>query len=91
MVFDGYRIVREIHASSRSHIYLAVDTQTDTLVAIKIPSIDLRDDPAYLRRFMMEEWVARRIDSPHVLKAAPAVAAAQLSLCRRPNTSTARR
>ncbi len=68
MVFDGYRIVRELHASSRSHIYLAVDIETDALVAIKIPSIDLRGDPAYLKRFMMEEWVARRIDSPHVLK-----------------------
>src|SRR5882757_7332532 len=68
MVFDGYRIVREIHGSSRSHIYLAVDIETDALVALKIPSIDLRDDPAYLKRFMMEEWVARRIDSPHVLK-----------------------
>ena len=67
-LFDGYRIVRELHGSSRSHIYLAVDTETDVLVAIKIPSIDLRDDPAYLKRFMMEEWVARRIDSPHVLK-----------------------
>jgi serine/threonine protein phosphatase PrpC len=67
-VFDGYRIVRELHASHRSHIYLAVDTDTDALVGIKIPSIDLRDDPAYLKRFMMEEWVARRIDSPHVLK-----------------------
>jgi serine/threonine protein kinase len=66
--FDGYRIVREIHGSNRSHIYLAVDTDTDALVAIKIPSIDMRDDPAYLRRFMMEEWVARRIDSPHVVK-----------------------
>lgn len=68
MNFDGYRIVREIHGSSRSHIYLAVDSDTEGLVAIKIPSIDLRDDPAYLKRFMLEEWVARRIDSPHVLK-----------------------
>jgi serine/threonine protein phosphatase PrpC len=68
MVLDGYRIVREIHASSRSHIYLAVDTESDELVALKVPSIDLRDDPAYLRRFMMEEWVARRVDSAHVLK-----------------------
>jgi serine/threonine protein phosphatase PrpC len=68
MPFDGYRIVREIHGSSRSHIYLAVDTDTEALVALKIPSIDLRDDPAYLKRFMMEEWVARRLDSPHVLK-----------------------
>jgi serine/threonine protein phosphatase PrpC/predicted Ser/Thr protein kinase len=67
-VFDGYRIVRELHGSSRSHIYLAVDIETDAVVTIKIPSIDLRDDPAYLKRFMMEEWVARRIDSPHVLK-----------------------
>ena len=67
-MFDGYRIVRNLHGSSRSHIYLAVDTETDTTVAIKIPSVDLRDDRAYLKRFMMEEWVARRIDSPHVLK-----------------------
>jgi serine/threonine protein kinase len=67
-LFDGYRIVREIHGSSRSHIYLAVDTETDALVTIKIPSIDLRDDPVYLKRFMMEEWVASRIDCPHVLK-----------------------
>ncbi|MFL6839626.1 MAG: protein kinase domain-containing protein [Bradyrhizobium sp.] len=68
MIFDGYKIVRELHGSARSHIYLAVDIETDTLVTIKIPSIDLRDDAAYLKRFMMEEWVARRIDSPHVLK-----------------------
>jgi serine/threonine protein phosphatase PrpC len=67
-IFDGYRIVRQLHASHRSHIYLAVDIETEETVGIKIPSIDLRDDPAYLKRFMMEEWVARRIDSPHVLK-----------------------
>ena len=28
MIFDGYRIVREVHGSSRSHIYLAVDTES---------------------------------------------------------------
>jgi serine/threonine protein phosphatase PrpC/ribosomal protein L39E len=68
MVVDGYKIIREVHGSSRSHIYLAVDSANDTLVVIKIPSIELRGDPAYLRRFMMEEWVARRINSAHVLK-----------------------
>jgi serine/threonine protein phosphatase PrpC len=67
-VFDGYRIVRELHGSSRSHIYLAIDLESGEQVVIKIPSIDLRDDPVYLKRFMIEEWVARRIDSPHVLK-----------------------
>jgi serine/threonine protein phosphatase PrpC len=67
-VLDGYQIVREIHGSSRSHIYLAVDSADGAMVAVKIPSIDLRGDPAYLQRFMMEEWVARRISSAHVLK-----------------------
>jgi serine/threonine protein kinase len=38
------------------------------MVVIKTPSIDLRGDPAYMERFLMEEWVARRINSPHVLK-----------------------
>ena len=71
MLFDGYRIVREIHSSSRSHIYLGVDIESDTPVAIKIPSIDLRDDASYLKRFLMEEWIARRIDNPHVLKPRP--------------------
>jgi serine/threonine protein phosphatase PrpC len=68
MNFDGYKIIREVHGSSRSHIYLAMDEETNTLVIIKTPSIDLRGDPAYLERFLMEEWVARRINSAHVLK-----------------------
>ncbi|CAN5168077.1 bifunctional protein-serine/threonine kinase/phosphatase [soil metagenome] len=68
MTLDGYRIVREIHASSRSHIYLAEDIEGGDVVVLKIPSIDLRDDADYVRRFMMEEWIARRVNSPHVLK-----------------------
>lgn len=67
-LFDGYKIVREVHASSRSHVYLAVDVETNTQVIIKTPSIDQRGDPAYLERFLMEEWIARRINSPYVLK-----------------------
>jgi len=69
MALDGYTILRPLHHSSRSHLYLASDAASGTLVALKIPSIDLRDDPAYLQRFMMEEWIARRLNHPHVLKA----------------------
>ena len=68
MAFDGYTIIRELYVSSRSHVYLAVDIETDIQVVIKTPSIDLRGDPAYLERFLMEEWIARRINSAHVLK-----------------------
>lgn len=69
MLFDGFRIVRELHASSRSHVYLAVDEDSGETVVLKTPSTDLRDDLAYRERFLLEEWAARRIDSPHVLKA----------------------
>ncbi|MDD5321503.1 MAG: bifunctional protein-serine/threonine kinase/phosphatase [Methylococcales bacterium] len=68
MVFDGYKIVREVHFSSRSHVYLAMDNETNTPVIIKTLSIDLRGDPAYLERFLMEDWIARRINSAYVLK-----------------------
>jgi len=67
-IFDGYEIIRNIHFSSRSHIYLAIDTETKEQVVIKAPSVDLREDTAYLERFLMEEWVARRINNAHVLK-----------------------
>lgn len=76
---DGYRIVRELHASSRSHVYLAVDegappdghASAQRLAVLKTPAADLQEDAAHLERFMLEEWVARRIDSPYVLKPRP--------------------
>lgn len=68
---DGYRIEREIHASARSHIYLATDLETGGLVALKTPATDLLGDPELLERFMLEEWIARRLNSPHVLKPYP--------------------
>lgn len=68
MEFDGYQITKALHNSSRSHIYLASDLSTGKQVVIKTPSIDLACDPAYLERFLMEEWIARRINNPHVLK-----------------------
>jgi serine/threonine protein kinase len=68
MSFEGYTIVRDLHTSARSHVHLAVDESTGHPVVLKTPSVDLRDDPQYLDNFLLEEWVARRIHSPHVLK-----------------------
>ena len=68
MDFDGYRIEREIKGSSRSHIYLATDSETGERVVIKTPAVDMQANPAALERFLMEEWIARRINSAHVLK-----------------------
>ena len=68
LILDGYKIVRELHASPRSQLYLAIDADTGLQVALKTPSVNYEDDPAYIERFTMEEWVGRRIDNPHVLK-----------------------
>ena len=67
--FEGFTLMRDLHVSSRSHVHLAVDDATGQQVVLKLPSVELRDDPDYLDRFVLEEWVARRIDSIHVLKA----------------------
>jgi serine/threonine protein phosphatase PrpC len=67
--FEGYEILRELHASHRSYVYLVRDTTGDRTVALKIPASEVREDPTMLQRFLLEEWVARRIHSPHVLAA----------------------
>lgn len=68
VILDGYRITRELHASSTSQLYLAVDTDTGDKVVLKTPSVNFEDDPAYLERFQLEEWIGRRVVSPHVVR-----------------------
>ncbi|AXX96706.1 bifunctional protein-serine/threonine kinase/phosphatase [Profundibacter amoris] len=71
--FEGYQILRPLHANHRSHIYLVQDIETGQKAALKIPSIDLREDKQALARLMMEDWIARRVSSAHVLKPAPQI------------------
>ncbi len=68
MEIDGFRIIRPLHASSRSHAFLAVDGDTGERVVIKTLSTEQRGDRTALERFLLEEWIARRIDNAHVLK-----------------------
>jgi serine/threonine protein kinase len=69
-VIDGYRIIRPVQVTSRSHVYLATNT-TGHKVALKIPASETAQDAAYLRRFVLEEWIARRVTSSHVVSAPP--------------------
>lgn len=68
MVMDAYRVAHEIHASRRTQVYLAQEIETGRQVVIKTPSVNFEDDPTYIDQFLHEEWVGRRIHSPHVLK-----------------------
>lgn len=68
---DGFRILRRLHESKRTEVYLATHAETGLKAAIKTPSVNYSDDPDFIDRFLHEEWVGRRIDNPHVLKILP--------------------
>ena len=65
---DGFRIIRELHASARTQVYLAKDSETNELIVLKTPSINYADDADFIDHFLHEEWVGRRINNTHVLK-----------------------
>lgn len=67
MVIDGYKILRELHAGKRSEVFLALDDESGQKVVLKTPSVNYRDDAAYLESFLHEEWVGRRIQNAHIL------------------------
>ena len=67
-VLDGYLIIRALHASSRSQVYLARDEESGDLVALKTPSINFNDNPDYIHCFHREQWAGRHINNTHVIK-----------------------
>ncbi len=65
---DGYKIIKELHASNTIQVYLAEDMENSEIVVLKTPSINFEDDPVYIDKFLHEVWVGRRINNPHVFK-----------------------
>lgn len=68
MEIDGITILREIHSNHRSEIFIG-RLENGNKVCVKIPAQTLLQDEGALRRFMIEEWVARRINSTHTVSA----------------------
>lgn len=65
---DGWRIEELVQKSSRYRLYLARDEDGRNAV-LKFPSPKYGDDAGFIEGFLREEWVARRLDSPHLVKA----------------------
>jgi len=68
VMLDGYKVLDELFASSRSQLYLVEDTDTGEQMVMKTPSINFAEDTGYIDRFIQEEWIGKRIDSDHVVK-----------------------
>lgn len=67
-VLDGWAVVSELQASARSEVYLVERKETGQRAVLKAPSAYFEDDPAYIERFLMEEWVGSRIVSSNVAR-----------------------
>ena len=65
---DGYEVVKELFASSRSQLYLVIDSDSGARYAMKTPSINFEDDMGYIDRFVQEEWIGLRVQSPNVVR-----------------------
>ena len=68
MTIDGLRVESVLSASKSSQLYLVRDVDTDQQMVMKTPSVNFEDDPAYIERFLMEEWIGRRVNHPHLVK-----------------------
>lgn len=69
MDFDGYRVIKTLTMNSRSHVFLAHDKSNNDQCVIKVPASDVRQSSTLLTRFLLEEWIARRVDNVHVMSA----------------------
>ncbi|WP_064792124.1 bifunctional protein-serine/threonine kinase/phosphatase [Shewanella woodyi] len=65
---DGYQVIEELFASSRSQLYLVEDSETGARVVMKTPSVTFEEDTGYIDRFIQEEWIGKRIHSEYVVK-----------------------
>ena len=68
MKLDGFEVIEEIYASSRSQLYKVKDMESGQVMVMKTPSINFEEDNHYIDRFIQEEWVGKRIRSPYVVK-----------------------
>jgi serine/threonine protein kinase/tetratricopeptide (TPR) repeat protein len=62
-----YEIRSKIGAGGMGEVYLAIDTELDRTVAIKILPADLASDTQRLQRFVQEAKAASALNHPHII------------------------
>jgi len=67
---DGLTVRRVLFSGTRSHLYL-VENEAGEAFALKVPSIQFSDDPAYLEGFLREEWLGKRLEHRGIMRIYP--------------------
>ncbi|MFT4176811.1 MAG: protein kinase [Luteolibacter sp.] len=66
---DRLLVEKILSTSKNSQLYLVHDLEDNGRpYVLKAPSVSFEDDPSYLERFAMEEWIGLRMDHPHLAK-----------------------
>jgi serine/threonine protein phosphatase PrpC len=65
---DGFRIEVLLHSGRLSALYLARDGESGERVVLKFPNPRQAEDPRFVESFLREEWIARRVQSPHLVQ-----------------------
>jgi Leucine-rich repeat (LRR) protein len=66
--FGRYRILRKLGEGGMGSVYLAIDTELDRRVALKVPTFDGRDDDKTLERFYREARTAAKLEHPELCR-----------------------
>lgn len=68
---DHYRVDALIATGSHASIFRGVDLKDDTVVAIKVPHVELELDPVFHERFRREQEIGQKLSHPSVMKVLP--------------------
>jgi eukaryotic-like serine/threonine-protein kinase len=66
-VLGGYLIIEALNTGSMAEVYKALQTSMNRMVAIKIMSPSLSDDPQFVARFRQEARTVASLEHPHIL------------------------
>ena len=70
-VVDEFVIAKRLHRSQYYTLYRAQDRTTGEVVVLKLPQPGSRDPVEVARRFLREEWIIRRLQSPQLVALKP--------------------
>lgn len=64
--FGRYRILKTLGEGAMGSVYLALDTQLNRKVALKIPKVDSKEDTKFITRFLREARSAATLSHPNI-------------------------
>ena len=68
---DHYRVDALVATGSHASIFRAADLKNGTVVAIKVPHVELELDPVFYERFRREQEIGQKLSHPSVMKVLP--------------------